>query len=132
MSRKDARRLARGYAEIVNDYSYPVIRFFDTFLTWLWTQLYDGVEVHHFERVRTFASDHELVYVPCHRSHMDYLLLAYVIYKWGLSVPYVAAGDNLNVPIIGTMLRRAVAFISVAVLKIMSYIKPCSNNICTC
>ena len=111
MSRKDARRLARGYAEeIVNDYSYPVIRFFDTFLTWLWTQLYDGVEVHHFERVRTFASDHELVYVPCHRSHMDYLLLAYVIYKWGLSVPYVAAGDNLNVPIIGTMLRRAVAF----------------------
>ncbi|WP_227430271.1 glycerol-3-phosphate 1-O-acyltransferase PlsB [Psychrobacter sp. I-STPA6b] len=108
---RDARRIARGYAdEIVNDYSYPIIRFFDRFLTWLWTQLYDGVEVHHFERVRELATDHEIIYVPCHRSHVDYLLLSYVIYKRGLSIPYVAAGNNLDVPVLGPLLRGAVAF----------------------
>ncbi len=106
-----ARDIARGYAnEMVNNYSYPIIRVFERFLTWLWTQLYDGVEVHHFERVRELATDHEIIYVPCHRSHVDYLLLSYVIYKRGLSIPYVAAGDNLDVPILGPLLRGAVAF----------------------
>ncbi|WP_201633440.1 glycerol-3-phosphate 1-O-acyltransferase PlsB [Psychrobacter immobilis] len=108
---RDARILAKGYAnEMVNDYSHSIIRGFYKFLTWLWTQLYDGVEVHHFERVRELATDYELVYVPCHRSHVDYLLLSYVIYKRGLSIPYVAAGDNLDVPILGPLLRGAVAF----------------------
>ncbi|MGP5530367.1 glycerol-3-phosphate 1-O-acyltransferase PlsB [Psychrobacter celer] len=108
---REARSVAKGYAnEMVNDYSHSIIRGFYKFLTWLWTQLYDGVEVHHFERVRELAADYELVYVPCHRSHVDYLLLSYVIYKRGLSIPYVAAGDNLDVPVLGPLLRGAVAF----------------------
>ncbi|MDN3452141.1 MULTISPECIES: glycerol-3-phosphate 1-O-acyltransferase PlsB [unclassified Psychrobacter] len=108
---REARSVAKGYAnEMVNDYSYPIIRVFDRFLTWLWTQLYDGVEVHHFERVRELATDYEIIYVPCHRSHVDYLLLSYVIYKRGLSIPYIAAGDNLDVPVLGPLLRGAVAF----------------------
>ena len=108
---REARSMAKGYAnEMVNDYSYPIIRIFDRFLTWLWTQLYDGVDVHHFERVRKLAVDHEVIYVPCHRSHVDYLLLSYVIYKRGLSIPYIAAGDNLDVPVLGPFLRGAVAF----------------------
>lgn len=111
ISTREARSLAKGYAnEMVNDYSYPIIRVFERFLTWLWTQLYDGVDVHHFERVRGLATDHEIIYVPCHRSHIDYMLLSYVIYKRGLSIPYIAAGDNLNVPMLGPLLRGAVAF----------------------
>ncbi|WP_201615631.1 glycerol-3-phosphate 1-O-acyltransferase PlsB [Psychrobacter urativorans] len=111
ITEREARSVAKGYAnEMVNDYSYPIIRIFDRFLTWLWTQLYDGVEVHHFERVRELAMDYEIIYVPCHRSHVDYLLLSYVIYKRGLSIPYVAAGDNLDVPVLGPFLRGAVAF----------------------
>ena len=110
-SEREARILAKSYAnEMVNDYSHSIVRGFYKFLTWLWTQLYDGVEVHHFERVRELAADYELVYVPCHRSHVDYLLLSYVIYKRGLSIPYVAAGDNLDVPVLGPLLRGAVAF----------------------
>ena len=111
ISVSQARAIAKGYAnEMVNDYSYPVIRACERFLTWLWTQLYDGVDVHHFERVRELATDHEIVYVPSHRSHVDYLLLSYVIYKQGLSIPFIAAGDNLNVPVLGPFLRGAVAF----------------------
>ena len=110
-SNREARILAKSYAnEMVNDYSHSIVRGFYKFLTWLWTQLYDGVEVHHFERVRELAADYELIYVPCHRSHVDYLLLSYVIYKRGLSIPYVAAGDNLDVPVLGPLLRGAVAF----------------------
>lgn len=106
-----ARRMARRYAlEIAGDYSYPVIRALDHMLSWLWNRLYDGVEVNHFDTVREVAPGNELVYVPCHRSHMDYLLLSYVLYHQGLMPPHVAAGINLNIPVIGGILRRAGAF----------------------
>ena len=105
------KKEAAGYiGEITSDYSHSVVRFFDHFLTWLWTRLYDGVEVHHFERVRALAPDHQIIYVPCHRSHIDYLLLSYVIYKRGLRIPHIAAGDNLNIPILGELLRSGGAF----------------------
>ena len=105
------KKEAMGYlGEITSDYSHSVVRFFDHFLTWLWTRLYDGVEVRHFERVRQLAPDHQIIYVPCHRSHVDYLLLSYVIYKRGLRVPLVAAGENLNIPVVGEILRNGGAF----------------------
>lgn len=110
-STAESRQLARGYLnEIASDYSHATVRFLERFLTWLWTQLYDGVEVQHFERVRALAVDYEIVYVPCHRSHMDYLLLSYLIFNRGLRVPYIAAGDNLNIPILGQILKNGGAF----------------------
>ncbi len=106
-----AEHRAIGYLnEIVSDYSHSTVRFADKALTRLWTQLYDGVEVHNFSTVRELAKDYEIVYTPCHRSHIDYLLLSYVIYRRGLMVPYIAAGDNLNMPFVGQILRGGGAF----------------------
>ncbi len=102
---------ARGYGmEIAADYSYPAILVFEKLMTWLWTRLYDGIELHQVERLGELARDHELVYVPCHRSHIDYLILSYVVYKQGLAIPYIAAGINLNLPLLGPLLRRGGAF----------------------
>jgi glycerol-3-phosphate O-acyltransferase len=107
----DIRLEARGFLdEIASDYTHSAVRFFERTLTWLWTQLYDGVEVHHFQSIRNIADEYELVYTPSHRSHVDYLLMSYVIYKRGMTVPYIAAGDNLNIPGVGLLLRRAGAF----------------------
>jgi glycerol-3-phosphate O-acyltransferase len=107
----DVRLEARGYLdEIASDYTHSAIRFFEQTLTWLWTQLYDGVEVHHFQSIRSIADEYELVYTPSHRSHVDYLLMSYVIYKRGMMVPYIAAGDNLNILGVGSLLRRGGAF----------------------
>ncbi len=66
--------------------------------------------MHRFEDVIAAGSGAELIYVPCHRSHIDYLLLSYVIYHRGLQPPHIAAGDNLNLPLIGPILRRGGAF----------------------
>ena len=106
-----ALRRARRYAqEIASDLSFAAIRFFDVLLTWLWTRLYDGIDVRGLEDVKAIAGDHTLVYVPSHRSHMDYLLLSYVLFYNGLMLPHVAAGRNLNIPVVGPLLRRAGAF----------------------
>ena len=107
----EAERRAISFVnEIASDYSASAVHFADKALTRLWTQLYDGVEVHNFSTVRELAKDYEIIYTPCHRSHIDYLLLSYVIYKRGLMVPYIAAGDNLNMPFVGQLLRGGGAF----------------------
>lgn len=106
-----AQRSARDFAlEIASDYTYSVVRAFALFLTWVWNKVYNGVEVHNFERVTAVAPGHGIVYVPCHRSHVDYLLLSYIIFNRGLMVPHIAAGANLNLPLVGSILRRSGAF----------------------
>jgi glycerol-3-phosphate O-acyltransferase len=102
---------ARRYAnEIAANYSYTTVRVMERLLGWLWTRLYDGVEVGGIERLKAVAEGNELVYVPCHRSHIDYLLLSYVVYRNGLVPPHIAAGVNLNLPVIGPILRSGGAF----------------------
>jgi len=109
--RARARRNAEKYAvEIAADVSYPTIRMLQRPLTRLWTELYDGVEFAGVERLRSVADGREIVYVPCHRSHIDYLLLSYLLYMNGFSLPHVAAGVNLNLPVVGGVLRRGGAF----------------------
>jgi len=106
-----ARRKAQKYAlEIAADISYPTIRVVERFLKWLWNRIYDGIELNHMERLHEVARDKEIVYVPCHRSHFDYLLLGYIVYEEGLHLPHIAAGINLNLPIVGGILRRGGAF----------------------
>ncbi len=62
------------------------------------------------DKLKDIYKDNEIIYVPCHRSHIDYLLLSYVMYKNGIVPPQIAAGINLNMPILGPILRRGGAF----------------------
>ena len=109
--REKIARKARKYAlEIAADISYPTIRIIEKFLKWLWHRIYDGIELNHMELLHDVANDKEVIYVPCHRSHFDYLLLGYIVYEEGLHLPHIAAGINLNMPIVGPILRRGGAF----------------------
>lgn len=109
--REGAERQARKYfEEIAANLSYPTVRMLDVVLTWLWNKIYDGVTVNNVDKVKEAAKDSTLVYVPCHRSHIDYLLVSYSLYYNGLSLPHIAAGVNLNMPLVGSILRRAGAF----------------------
>jgi glycerol-3-phosphate O-acyltransferase len=104
-----ARALKYG-DEIASNVSMPVVRFLDRLLTWVWNKIYNGVIVSNIQIVQEVAKDNAVVYVPCHRSHIDYLLLSYVLFKNGIMVPHIAAGINLNMPVIGGLLRRGGAF----------------------
>jgi len=110
-SRRDGLRIARRHAlEIAANYSHAFVRVAEKVLDRLLNRIYDGVEVRNAEYLDRLPPECEIVYVPCHRSHVDYLLLSYVIYRRGYAVPYVAAGINLNLPVIGRFLRKGGAF----------------------
>lgn len=110
-NRKTPREKANQYAhEIAADMSYTTIRILQLLLQALWNRIYDGVRFEGLDRLREVTDGNEIVYVPCHRSHIDYLLLSYALYVKGFSLPHIAAGINLNLPVLGSILRRGGAF----------------------
>ncbi|MEE4217650.1 MAG: glycerol-3-phosphate 1-O-acyltransferase PlsB [Xanthomonadales bacterium] len=106
-----AWKQARGYAfEIAANYSYTVVRLGSFALKWFWNRIYDGIELRNFRQFQEQAPNYEVIYVPCHRSHIDYLLVSYLVYHNGLVPPHIAAGVNLNLPLVGRILRKGGAF----------------------
>jgi len=111
LERRKALDFARSYGEeIAANYSHPFVAFMSGVLGRLWNRLYDGIELANFSSLESVEEGSEIIYVPCHRSHMDYLLLSYVVFHKGFAVPHIAAGNNLDLPVIGRFLRRGGAF----------------------
>ncbi len=109
---ESARAYARKCAEeIAADYSTASIRFVERLLSVIvFKRVFTGIDIRGLDRVREWAQNYEIVYMPAHRSHADYLLLSYSLYRAGLVPPHIAAGVNLNFWPVGNLLRRCGAF----------------------
>ncbi len=68
------------------------------------------VEAVGLEKTREAARKGTIVLLPSHKSHVDYLVLTYVLRKNLLELPVIAAGDNLSFFPVGELLRRGGAF----------------------
>ncbi|WP_423893692.1 glycerol-3-phosphate 1-O-acyltransferase PlsB [Candidatus Pelagadaptatus aseana] len=111
ISEDEAARLARKHFDaIAADLTNTAVRFLSAIMSWVWNKIYHGIEMRGIESVRELAKDYSLVFAPCHRSHIDYLLLSYQLYHHGLNVPHIVAGENLNMPVVGRILRGCGAF----------------------
>ncbi len=108
---EQAHRQATQYVrEIAANYSYSLIIVAEVLLSWFWNRIYNGIKLNHFDDFQHQALGQEVIYVPCHRSHVDYILLSYLVHENGFVPPHIAAGINLNLPIVGPLLRRGGAF----------------------
>ena len=56
---------------------------------------------------KAYRNKHSLVFLPCHRSHVDYVSMQLICYRLGIALPTVIAGDNLNIAAVGPFLQRA-------------------------
>jgi glycerol-3-phosphate O-acyltransferase len=98
--------------------SRPFIRGAYYLCTQLLTRAYhQGIHVSSEEvlRLRAVAEEAEkkkqsIIFLPCHRSHVDYVSLQLICYRLGLALPTVVAGDNLNFPVVGSFLQHAGTF----------------------
>ncbi|KAK2766815.1 hypothetical protein FQN54_006129 [Arachnomyces sp. PD_36] len=83
--------------------------------TQLLTRAYhQGIHVSSEEilRLRSVAQEaakkkQSLIFLPCHRSHVDYVSMQLICYRLGMALPVVVAGDNLNIPLLGSFLQHA-------------------------
>lgn len=104
------RQARKAAISIASNMSSTTIRVLARLLSWFWHRIYSGLEINGIQRVRQISETHTVIYVPSHRSHLDYLLLSYLLFEHGFMIPHIAAGDNLNLPIVGPLLRRGGAF----------------------
>ncbi len=102
----------RDLTEIVANYSYRFIEVMSFMLSWLFTRVFEGVQVDEKEllEVREVMKQKPVVFVPCHRSHLDYLLLPYILFANEMITPHIAAGVNLSFWPVGGLLRKGGAF----------------------
>ncbi len=98
--------------EIAANYNYTLVQVGAKMLDWIWNNIFDGIEVDNgsLQKVKQAARHHRLVYIPCHKSHTDYLIIASILFQNKLSLPCVAAGKNLAFWPLGPFFRRGGAF----------------------
>jgi glycerol-3-phosphate O-acyltransferase len=106
---KEARKYLN---EIAADYNNALIDIWARILAWLWNNIYDGVVVDRegMARIRNISKKMPFVIIPCHRSHIDYLLLSYVFYEHHIQLPFIAAGTNMAFGPFGYLFRKSGAF----------------------
>jgi glycerol-3-phosphate O-acyltransferase len=88
------------------------IRFYAAIVGWIFRTIFDGValDTEGLAAVKRMALRGPLVFVPSHKSHVDYLLLSYVLFHNDMPCPLVAAGKNLSFWPLGPLFRRGGAF----------------------
>ncbi|HEY1905994.1 MAG TPA: 1-acyl-sn-glycerol-3-phosphate acyltransferase [Myxococcaceae bacterium] len=107
-------REARRHLNAIAARLHPtVIGLVAPIMSWMFDRIYDGIEVDEagLERALTAARNGaSIVLCPSHKSHIDYLVMSWVLWKRGYQMPLVAAGANLSFFPLGPVLRRAGAF----------------------
>ncbi len=110
--RRVNKKAAAYIDEIAANYSLRVINFLDWFFTWVFKNIFEGISVSQDEinTMRETYTKAPLILIPCHKSHLDYLLLPYVMFKNNMPCPHIAAGKNLSFWPLGPIFRGAGAF----------------------
>ena len=116
-SEKKSLRYARKKAgeyfdEIAADFNITYVHLFDIALKWLWKKTFEAIDVDSsvLGMVKEWARKGPLIFIPSHKSHIDYLLLNYVLHESHMHIPRVAAGKNLAFWPVGYIFRKAGAF----------------------
>ena len=101
-----------GLNEIAADYNPAFIQVLSMIFGWVWKTMFDGIalDMEGLNRVKSAATKAPVVFVPCHRSHFDYLIIPYLLITNNMPCPHVAAGRNLAFWPIGTLFRKCGAF----------------------
>jgi glycerol-3-phosphate O-acyltransferase len=107
------KKKADGYLdEIAARYSPAVIRIMSSVVGWIINSMFDGAVIDKagLTRVKAMSMNGPLILIPCHKSHIDYLILSYVLYHNNMPCPHIAAGKNLSFWPLGPIFRGGGAF----------------------
>ncbi len=107
------RKKADDYLEeVAAKYNIGAIKLFSIGLTWLFNHIYDGVSVDRegLNRLKVMSQKGPLVLIPSHKSHIDYLILSYILWHNNMPCPLIAAGKNLSFWPLGPIFRSGGAF----------------------
>ncbi len=113
---KDRQKLRkeayRYYREIAADFSIQWIIFFRVISNWFFKKVFDGFHfsTEDFKKIRDWTKKGTLVFVPSHKSHLDYVIISNLLFHNNFIPPHIVAGANLSFFPLGTLFRKSGAF----------------------
>ncbi|HXC51836.1 MAG TPA: 1-acyl-sn-glycerol-3-phosphate acyltransferase [Candidatus Limnocylindrales bacterium] len=107
---KVRKRAESIFDEMAAEYNSAIFSVVSWTFIKIWHRMFQGLETIGFETVIEKAKHHPIVMVPCHRSHLDYLILSYLFHLNFVSPPHIAAGVNMGFGLMGPILRASGAY----------------------
>lgn len=106
---KQAQASLRTIAARYNVRYIKVMRYM---LNWVFNRIYDGIVVDEAGLTRVIEASRKgpLIFCPSHKSHVDYLVLSFILWSRGITPPHIAAGANLSFFPLGLIFRGCGAF----------------------
>ena len=93
--------------------SLPVLQGLGYLFKKVWKRIYDviSVEAAGLNAAKRAAQSGPLVFIPTHRSYVDFLIVSYVCFICDLPIPHIAAGEDfLGILLVRELFRRSGAF----------------------
>ncbi|XP_063704039.1 glycerol-3-phosphate acyltransferase 1, mitochondrial isoform X2 [Culicoides brevitarsis] len=108
-------RAKKLLAELRSAVSEALLRTTSWVLYKLLPMFLSGVAAHpaHIEMLKAASNkmpNVPMIFLPLHRSHLDYILVTFILCNNDMRAPLVAAGNNLNITFFGRLLRGLGAF----------------------
>jgi len=113
ISMAETRHKADAYLdEIAANYNPTAIGIYSAVVGWIIRTMFDGVTVNIdlLSKIKSMSLRGPLIFIPCHKSHIDYLILSYLLFHNNLPCPLIAAGKNLSFWPLGPLFRAGGAF----------------------
>jgi glycerol-3-phosphate O-acyltransferase len=102
----------RYFNEIAAIYSPAFIAMGAAIVKWLVSHIFDGITLN-AEGLAQVKRQHlkgPLIFIPCHKSHFDSMIMLYVLHTQHVHCPHIFTGDNLSFWPAGSLFRRVGAF----------------------
>lgn len=109
---KIQKEIEKNLQHIAARFKFRILKMMAMICNFIWYRIFSGVDMREedVERLREAVREGTPILVPCHRSHLDYLLISSQWYELGLLVPYIVAGENLSFFPMGYIFRSSGAF----------------------
>lgn len=80
--------------EIGLDRNLAIMRWCGIAITYISKRITRGIYIHepHIERLKRSLGQNPVLYLPSHRSYMDFILMSYVFFHYDIEIPGITAG----------------------------------------
>ncbi|MBW1615013.1 MAG: 1-acyl-sn-glycerol-3-phosphate acyltransferase [Deltaproteobacteria bacterium] len=98
--------------EIASKHNFAVIRLVMPILKFILNLMFEEFKADpaQIAKLKEMSKKGPIIFIPCHKSHIDYMVLYFTIYLNRLYLPHIAAGKNMSFWPFGALFRRGGAF----------------------
>ncbi len=104
------------FTKLTSDIRPNMVKAFGYGLRKIWRAIFEKVVVDDkalkkISKIMRDKTKGPILFMPTHRSYIDFLVLSYILFSYGMEVPYIAAREDfLNIMILNHVLRHSGAF----------------------